>query len=131
MHRLYFEGPVSPSRWAKRLRVASRHSSLMTLFVRDTLCALLVGEGELRKDTHALLELLRDCCIESGSAVYSEGTRNLLACVEGSSAMAKAARAALALERDEAKAARVERQVRVELRVARQRAALRWAEGSL
>ena len=131
MHRLYFEGPVSPSRWAKRLRVASRHSSLMTLFVRDTLCALLVGEGELRKDTHALLELLRDCCIESGSAVSSEGTRNLLACVEGSSAMAKAARAALALERDEAKAARVERQVRVELRVARQRAALRWAEGSL
>jgi hypothetical protein len=131
IHRLYFAGVGAASRWAKRLRVAARHSAVMTLFVRDALCAWLVGDGELQRDTHMLLELLRDCCIESGSAVSSEQTRALLARVKGSSAMAKAARATLALQRDEAKAARMEREARGELRAARERAALRWAQASL
>ena len=126
MHRLLYSGIIAPARWARRLPLIAGESKLHALFVRESLMYCLHPEpAPPPRDTHTLIEVLLNCCIETGTHVDDDRTRALLAGISGRTKLARLAGAALALEpRD---AARWESETRLKLLEARVKAAERWA----
>lgn len=89
------------ARWSKTLGDAARISPLHAVTVRDALEEVIAATGSRKtSEIVALLELLHELCVETGTAISSRDTRARLATITGTSKSAKLAKALLALKPD-------------------------------
>jgi hypothetical protein len=97
--RMLQPSPVLPPRLAKTLGDAARASALHAQVVREGLVRGLAAKPDKRPaDMGALLELLRELCVQTGEAVTDPRARAYLEALGGSGKAAALAKALLALK---------------------------------
>lgn len=98
MAGLLYSGFVKPKRWAARLSDAARVSPLHMQTMRLALEQALANDGRaIPRDSHALMELLHELCVETGEAIAKPETRDFLGGIKGGGKAAKLAKTLLAL----------------------------------